>query len=482
VDEAFRRADLLDPLLGSYLARFTDEAAATAAELDQYGGEAGPLHGLLTGVKDVLATRERVATGQSRIFDEQWYAGREGAAVRRLREAGAVVLGKTSMAEHGLSRPDPEQNSPIARNPWDPDRWTGGSSCGSANGLPAELFDATVGTDTNGSIRIPAALCGVTGFKPTYGLVPVDGCRPLSRSLDTVGSLAHTARDAARLVAVMAGRHGEPFAPRRDLHGVRVGVPHQLLEQAAALSPDCTAAFDSALATLRTAGAETVDVPLNEVFPLVAAQLATMLAEAFEVHGDGLRKRWNAYSRPFRRTIVLGGLVTDATCARAQRVRQQGAGRLRARFADVSVIATPTWPTTAPRCDDAAALQAVSWLPSPWSAVGFPAIAVPMGFGADGLPLSLQLAGPPGDDFALAAVADCYQRQTGWHLRRPRLEPGTAPAPVAEPQPAPAGEDEREWMAARLHELGVRVDDAEAAAIAGTWSGYSRLWGAMPEA
>jgi aspartyl-tRNA(Asn)/glutamyl-tRNA(Gln) amidotransferase subunit A len=457
------------------------EAATTATELDSADGETGPLHGVLIGVKDILATRERVATGQSKVYDERWWAGQDATVVARLREAGSVVLGKTSMAEHGLSRPDPALDFPVPRNPWDPDRWTGGSSCGSANGIPVELFDAAIGTDTNGSIRIPAALCGVTGFKPTYGLVPLEGCRPLSRSLDTVGSLARTVRGATSVLAVMAGRAEHPVAWRRDLIGVRVGVPFDLLEKAAGLSTDCAAAFDRALESLRTAGAEIADVALNEVFPLFASQLVTMLAEAFEVHGENLRRRWPQFSRPFRRLVALGGLVTEATYNRAQEFRRRTTHSLRATFDDVAVIATPTWPTTAARYDDPAAMQAVSWLPSTWNAVGFPAIAVPMGFGTDGLPLSLQLAGKPGDDFALAAIADCYQRQTEWHLRAPQPDPAVTPVALAELHSGPGGEDQREWLAAALSDRGLSVEEAELAEIASTWVKVSRAFGTLRE-
>jgi aspartyl-tRNA(Asn)/glutamyl-tRNA(Gln) amidotransferase subunit A len=480
VAEAFAKAGRLDPLLGTYLRQFPEPAAKAAAELDAQTGERGPLHGLLLGVKDVVAVREAPTTGQSNVHDAQWWAGRDAVAVQRLREAGAVVLGKTTMAEHALSRPDPALDFPVPRNPWDPDRWTGGSSCGSANGLPAGLFDAAVGTDTNGSIRIPAALCGVTGFKPTYGLVPVEGCRPLSRSLDTPGSLARTVREATGVLAVMAGRD-VPETWRTDLRGVRVGVPTGLLDGAAALSEDCKTAFDQALDVLREAGAEVVDVDLSEVFPLVSAQFVTMLAEAFELHGGDLKQRWAEYGRPFRRNVALGGLASASAYVRAQRVRKWAAESLRARFGELTVIATPTWPSTAPRYDDPVALQQVSWLPGTWSAVGFPAVAVPMGFGADGLPLSLQLAAKPWDDFALAAIADVYQRQTGWHLRRPEPDPDRPPAAVAPPQSAPGTEEQQATLATALGGIGITVDAAELAELSGTWAGVSMLFGAVPE-
>ncbi|MFI9099270.1 amidase [Streptomyces fildesensis] len=485
VAEAFDRADRLDPVLGTYLGRFTEQAAAAAEQLDAAvadGDGAGPLHGLTLGVKDVFATRDAPATCQSRVHDADWWAGRDAVPVARLRAAGAIPLGRTTMAEHALGRPDPALDFPVPRNPWDINRWTGGSSCGSANGLPAELFDVGLGTDSNGSIRIPAALCGVTGFKPTHGLVPDGGCRPLSRSLDVVGPLARNVRDCASTLAVLAGRP-DTTAWRTDLRGARIGVPAKALEESAQLSEDCAAAFAGALEELREAGAEIVTVELPEVYPLFAAQFITLLAEAFELHGAGLRTRWAEYGRPFRRTAVLGGLVGAPTYLHAQRVRASAAASLRERFDGLDAMATPTWPTTAPRYDDPAALGTVSWLPGLWSAVGFPAVAVPMGFGGDGMPLSLQLAGLPWSDFGLAALADVYQSNTNWHLRRPDLAAGSLPAavPVSEPQASPGDPEKQRWLAAALRDTGVDVDDAEVAEFTGMWGLTSMLFGFLPE-
>lgn len=464
----------MDDLLGTFLHRFPDTESAVD----------GPLAGVTVGVKDIIAVAGAPSTAQSAVHDPTWWEDRDAPVVARLRAAGATIVGKTTMAEHALSRPDPAAAFPVPRNPWDPNRWTGGSSCGSANGIPAGLFDAGVGTDSNGSIRIPAALCGVTGLKPTQGLLPAAGIRPLTRSMETAGPLARTARECALLLAVMADR---PYEVSRtaldDLAGVRVGVPGDLVKYAAALTGDTSAAFETALDELRAAGAEVVDVPVHEGFPLVAAQLVTLLVEAFEVHGTHLRSRWADYGRPFRWNVALGGVLTAETYLRAQRVRRWGADALRARFGDVDVIATPTWPAGAPRYDDAVGLQTISWLPSVWSAIGFPALAVPMGFDADGLPLSLQLAAAPGQDFELAAIADVYQRRTGWHEREAPPLSGADFAPVAAPEAPTDTVDPtaREWLADAFGELEVPVGDDDLDQIAMTWSKVTALTAVLPE-
>jgi aspartyl-tRNA(Asn)/glutamyl-tRNA(Gln) amidotransferase subunit A len=495
VAAAAERADRLDPLLGTFVRRFTEESAAAAKQLDDqdtHGAERGVLHGMLIAVKDLIAVREVPTTGQSKVYDRDWWAGRDALAVERLRLAGAVIVGKTTMAEHGLARPDPSSGFPVPRNPWDLDRWPGGSSCGSANGLPAGLFTAALGTDSNGSLRIPAAMCGVTGIKPTHGLVPVSGCLPLGRSVDAIGPLARNVRDGARVLTVLAGHDlAGPAAASwwRDLSGIRIGVPLAMLGQAN-LTGDCERAFSGAVSELQSAGAGIVPVDLPETLPLLAAELVTMLAEAFEVHREQLRQQWEDFGRPFRRMAVLGGLIDAATYLRAQRVRRWAVDALLRRLSDLDAIATPTWPAVAPRYDDAARLQEMSALPGIWNSAGFPAIAVPMGMSDDGLPLSLQLAGAPWSDFRLAAMADVYQQRTGWHLLQPSAFTGVQPAPVtvaggmspatgSEP-PGKAGADAEAAAALTqigrtVQALGVPVKDEELPFLLHAWSGISRL-------
>ncbi|MCF3137269.1 amidase [Streptomyces olivochromogenes] len=466
-------ADRLDERLGVFARRFDTPRAE--------GTEDGPLRDVTLGVKDVFATREAVPTAQSKVHDADWHRGRDAVAVRRLRAAGAVPLGLTTAAEHALGRPDPALPFAVPRNPWDTARYPGGSSSGSAAGLVHGLFDVGLGTDTGGSIRIPAALCGVTGIKPTHGLVPTAGCLPLAPSLDTVGTLARTVRDAARALGVAAGWDTPEPAWRTGLDGVRVGVPDRALEESGQLSPECREAFDTALERLRDQGAKVVSVELPELYPLFAAQLITLLAEGFDRHGAGLRARWDQYGRPLRRTLVLGGLIPASVYVHAQRVRSWGAAGLRARLDGLDALATPTWPAGAPRYDDPAGLAAVSWLPSLWSAVGFPAVALPMGFDTAGLPLSLQLAAAPGTDRALLAVADAYQQHTDWHLRAPAPLPATPPTPVVLPQGAASDTETQRLLGAALQRAGVPVPEAELAEFAGQWQLTEMLFGFLPE-
>lgn len=458
---------------GTFLHRFPDAGAETD----------GPLSGVRIGVKDIIAVAGAPTSCQSLVSDPAWWADRDAPIVARLRAAGATIVGKTTMTEHALSRPDPEAGFPVPRNPWDANRYPGGSSSGSANGIHAGLFDAGIGTDSNGSIRIPAAMCGLTGLKPTQGLLPSAGIRPLARSMETAGPLARTARECHRLLAVMADLPVTPPS-RTDLAGVKVGVPHGLLQFAAALSDDTSAAFAAALDELAAAGAELVDIALDETFPLVAAQLVTLLVEAFEVHGTGLRERWDDYGRPFRWNVALGGVLSAETYLRAQRVRRWGADAVAARLSEVDVIATPTWPAGAPRYDDAAALGTISWLPSLWSVVGFPAIAVPMGVTAQadgGMPLSLQLAAAPGADFELTAIADVYQQRTSWHTREPVLDVPADLAPVASPVVAgdvdPAA---RKSLADEFAALGVPVGESDLDQLALTWTKITAMTGMLP--
>jgi aspartyl-tRNA(Asn)/glutamyl-tRNA(Gln) amidotransferase subunit A len=496
------RAQRLDPLLGTFLTTFTEQALLTAKEQDEAvarGENTGPLTGVTVAVKDIIATDECPTTCQSRVYDASWWQGRDALVVRRLREAGALIVGKTTMTEHAMARPDPHGDGPLPRNPWDVNRWTGGSSCGSANGVAADLFDIGIGTDSNGSIRIPAALCGVTGFKPTHGLVPTAGCLPTARSLDAIGPLARSVRDCARVLAVMAGEdsdlaaavraHAEPTVPWSDgLAGTRIGVPYQALAESGELPESCRPAFDAMTSCLTELGAEIVEIDLPEGWPLFAAGFVTLLAEAFDAHRAGLAARWSDYGAPFRRGVAVGGLIDAGTYLHAQRTRGWAVRSLRDRLAHLDGVLTPMWPGAAPRYDDAAGYHAMSGVPGLWSAAGFPAIAFPMGFDAAGLPLSAQLAGWPWQEATLVGIVDAYQRRTDWHTRRPCIPDGLSAAELATPPVPtdPSGEaadsGARSAVTALLGRLGVRdhVADGEIAALAAAWTAIAPITGALP--
>src|SRR6185437_12844060 len=203
-----QRADRLDGALGTYLARFNDRAMASAEQADAdlaRGLDRGPLQGIPLGIKDIIAAADGPTTANSLVLDEAWGAGRDAPVVARLRAAGAVITGKVTTMEFAIGAPDPSKPFPLPRNPWDTRTWPGGSSSGTGSGVAAGLFLGGLGTDTGGSIRLPAAFCGVSGLMPTFGRVPKSGCAPLGYSLDHIGPLARTAEDCAAMLQVLAG-------------------------------------------------------------------------------------------------------------------------------------------------------------------------------------------------------------------------------------------------------------------------------------
>jgi aspartyl-tRNA(Asn)/glutamyl-tRNA(Gln) amidotransferase subunit A len=434
-------ADQLDPQLGVYLARFDDEARQAAARADAEraaGRDLGPLHGVPIGVKDILATREGPTTAQSLILDPAWGERGDGPVVARLREAGAIPLGKTTTMEFAIGYPDRSKPFPLPRNPWNTEHWTGGSSSGTGGGIAAGLFPTGLGTDTGGSIRIPAAYCGVSGHKPTFGLVPKSGCVPLGLTYDHIGPLARTAADCAAVLDIIAGpdptdptsaarpggpvRYGEGLDAGID--GLRVGVARSVTVGGGACDDEVAACFDAAVGDLERAGARVRDIEVPWWDQLHDACFVGLEAEAFAWHRPHLQRRWADYGGPTRMTIVLGALISGGDYVQAQRVRRVGLRAVGELFDDVDVIVTPTCGSAAPPFvggpDRLRRLR--SLFTPPFNSLGYPALSVPMGFGADsGLPTSLQIAAPPFADALALRVGHAYQQVTDWHARIPAL-------------------------------------------------------------
>jgi aspartyl-tRNA(Asn)/glutamyl-tRNA(Gln) amidotransferase subunit A len=456
-DAVLRQADRHDAATGVFLSRFDETARAAAAAADAElatGVDRGPLHGIPLGVKDIVATREGPTTAQSLVMDPAWFAGRDAVSVERLRTAGAVIVGKTTLMEHAVGWPDPDKPFPIPRNPWDLRRWAGGSSSGTGSGVAAGCFLGGLGTDTGGSIRIPAALCGITGHKPTFGLVPKSGCVPLGWSYDHIGPMARSAHDCALLLDVLAG--GDPSDPSAltgpapactpalvgHAEGVRVGVfasygtpigpvPDGL--PGVAPHPELDACLEAAVAELVAAGASRRDVAVPLYAELTDAAFIGSLCEGLAFHLRDLQRRWNDYGAPTRLSLATAALYHGADAVQAQRVRRAGARAVADVFADVDVIVLPTFPFAPPLLDvprPVAAPYTSRPLPLPtpaFDALGLPALTVPMGFTSDGLPFGLQIVGRAGDDATVLRVGDAYQRRTDWHRRE-------APVTVAGPE------------------------------------------------
>jgi aspartyl-tRNA(Asn)/glutamyl-tRNA(Gln) amidotransferase subunit A len=435
------RADALDARLGTYLARFDSQALAAAAEADRElasGVDRGPLHGIPVAVKDNLAAREGPTTAQSLVFDSPWVPGYDAPVVWRLRQAGAVLTGKTTLAEFAVGLPDPLKPFPIPRNPWDPRTYAGGSSSGSGSGVATGMFLAAIGTDTGGSIRMPAAWCGVTGLKPTFGRVPKSGCVPLSFSLDSVGPLARSAWDCAAMLRVLAGHdRSDPDSSELpvpdylaeltgDLSGVRVGVARgdDVLPDSA--DPALTRCYEDATAALESLGASAIEVSLPLWSEASFATIVTLASDAVAYHRPNVGTRWAEYFSATRALLAQGSLLSAADYVQAGRVRRAAQRRLRRLFGEVDLIVSPTTTSGAFAYDEHDVLpdlEAVdaTLLTGYWSAVGYPALAVPMGFTADGLPLSRQVAGRPFDEALVLRAGDAYQRITNWHVQEPPL-------------------------------------------------------------
>jgi aspartyl-tRNA(Asn)/glutamyl-tRNA(Gln) amidotransferase subunit A len=436
-------ADRLDETLGTWLARFDETALARAAEADAElaaGNDRGPLHGIPLGIKDILATDEGPTTAQSLVLDPTWGDQGDGPVLRRLREAGAVILGKTTTMEFAIGRPDFAMPFPVPRNPWNPDRWTGGSSSGTGNGVASGQMLGGLGTDTAGSVRLPASYNGITGHKPTFGLVPKSGCVPLGLSYDHIGPMTRAARDAAAMLDVMAGPDPSdrttvegPAGSYLDLvdrggpdgnglDGLRIGrLSNAEIDRSSA--PSTRVVFDRAVDELAAAGADVVEVEVPHYRELSAGAFLALEAEAFAWHRRHLIERWDDYGRPTRLTIVQGALIGAGDLVQIERVRHLA----RALVVDlmdrdgIDLLISPTtgW-AAAPFAGADPEAIATSALHTPaWNSTGFPALSVPMGFDDDHLPLGLQLIGRPLADGLVLAAGHAYQRRTGWHLEVP---------------------------------------------------------------
>jgi aspartyl-tRNA(Asn)/glutamyl-tRNA(Gln) amidotransferase subunit A len=433
------RADAVDPLLGTYVTRLDDSALLSAERADMAfsaGVDRSLFQGIPVGVKDILAVAEGPTTANSLVLDREWGRGKDAPVVARLKNAGAVVTGKTTTSEFACGSPDPTKPFPVPRNPWNLEHSPAGSSSGTGVGVATGQFLAGIGTDTGGSIRMPASVNGITGLKPTFGLVPKSGCVPLGYSLDHIGPMARSARDCAALLGVIAGydpsdeccadRPGQDYLAALDgsLEGVRVGVEraHHFPEEA---DPALAGTFDSAVEALAGLGADVVEVSLPYYQEMRAALLATMLSEALAYHRGDLQTRWQDYYAATRLNLSFGALVTSNDYVQAQRVRRLTKRKLAELFTTVDVVVTPTSLTAAPRIADAPATIVTRLLRSSctsyWNLMGQPALAVPMGFNAAGLPLSLQIAGRPFEDALVLKAGDAYQGATDWHLHAPPL-------------------------------------------------------------
>ena len=434
----FEQADALDPKLGVYLKRMDATALEEAAQADAdlaKGIDKGPLQGIPLGIKDIIATDNAPTTAQSLVLDPAWGDRGDAPVVARLRAAGAVIMGKTTTMEFATGMPDADKPFPVPRNPWNPEHWPGGSSSGTGSGVAAGMFLGGLGTDTGGSIRIPAAYCAISGLKQTFGRVPKSGCVPLGFSLDHIGPMTRSARDCAVMLQVIAGYDAsDPTCkdvPVPDylqalvgnVSGMKIAIERDHHTRVPGVVPEAIEAFENAVGALESAGASTLEVSIPHYEEIMFAGRVNSRSESAAYHMVDLRNRWTDYGA-HTRTAVGGGVMYSASdVVQAQRVRQYGKRVIRELMRPFDVLISLSTGVGAPPVEGLTSEFFSKWpsFTSIWNGMGLPALCIPMGFTNDGLPLSLQIVGKPFDEATVLRVGDAFQQLTDWHLRVPPL-------------------------------------------------------------
>ncbi|MFI4947975.1 MAG: amidase [Alphaproteobacteria bacterium] len=437
VDSRLDRIARLDGKLNSFIRVLADEARhdARAAEAEIAAGRyRGPLHGIPIGLKDIYETAGVATTGHSKVMQDH-VPKADAYSVKKLREAGAIVMGKLATHEFALGGPSFDLPWPPARNPWDTTRFTGGSSSGTGASVAAGLVLGGTGSDTGGSIRGPAAYCGLAGIKPTYGLISRMGILPLAFSLDHAGPLAWTAEDNAIMLQAMAGHDpadpGSANVPipdyraalRGDVKGLRIGLVRHFYERDNEANAATQAAIAAAAHTFEGLGCTVRELTLSPLADWAACGMAIMQCEAYAIHEANLRTRFTDYGEIFRDRMALAGLVTGADYVQALRRRRELVAELDQAMEGLDLVMTASAPSEAPPID---AVPKFGILERPsltiaFNVTGSPAMSVCCGFTDTGLPLSFQIVGKRFADATVLRAAHAYEAATPWRGRRPAL-------------------------------------------------------------
>ena len=428
-----------DRRLHSYHAVFADEAMAAARAAEDAlgrGDDLGPLHGIPIALKDVFYWKGRKTSSNSRVMLD-FDAGEDAGVVTRLKEAGAVLLGQLNTYEFTFGgRPSTEPPFPPALNPWNTGRITGGSSSGSGAAVAAGLCLGALGTDAGGSIRLPAAFCGIAGLKPTIGRVSAHGDMPLTYSFDCVGPMAWTSEDAAIMLQALAGH--DPRDPMSadvavpdyvagledGVEGLRVGLIRHFYTGDFASPPEIVAAIDGVAETLAGLGAEIEEVAVSPLVDWHAVGRVLVPAEAFAIHEERLQTRWDDYGRLARNRLMLGSLFRAVDYIQAQRRRTELLAELEAVLARCDIVVTTGTLTPTPPLDDTEPFPFID-VPTigiPFNLTAHPCHVVRAGFFGDGMPIGAQIAGRHWDEATVLRAAHAFERAAGLLDRRPPLD------------------------------------------------------------
>jgi aspartyl-tRNA(Asn)/glutamyl-tRNA(Gln) amidotransferase subunit A len=433
-EQALARIAATEPRLNAFITLTADRAlaaAATAAREIAAGRRIGPLHGIPYALKDIYDVAGVRTTAHSRVLIDN-VATQDAETTRRLEAAGMVLLGKLATHEFARGGPTDPLAWPAAKNPWSLAHFAGGSSSGSGTAVASGMVAMAMGSDTGGSIRLPAAFCGIVGLKPTYGRISRRGIVPLSFGLDHAGPLTRTVEDCAMAMQVLAGHDpadpgsaevpvGDHLAQlRAGVRGLTIGYARAFNEELG-IGPEVAAAQEAALRVLRDLGAQVLEVTLPPMRRFEAACWTILHAESFAIHQDHLRRTPELYGRVTRERLQLGAFVTGPHYVQAQRLRTLLTAELDAVLAgcDAILCAPTSGPPPLLTEVDEGPWRKQQPLTAPFNLTGHPALCIPGGFAANGLPLSLQLVGRAFDEPMLLRIAHAHEQATTWHNARP---------------------------------------------------------------
>lgn len=442
VDACLARIHAVDDRLRAYITIFDEarQVAKAAEAMIMAGHDLGPLHGIPIALKDNLAVKGTRTTAGSKVL-ENWIPDHDATVTERLRRAGAIFVGKLNMHEFAWGGTSDNPHYGAVRNPWDTERFPAGSSGGSGVAVAARTCYGAIGTDTGGSIRLPSAINGVVGIRPTYGRVSNHGIIPLAWSMDTAGPMTRTVEDCAIMFGTIAGHDPkDPSTSRaavseytdgldRGVKGLRIGVvPGYFFHH---LQPPVRDAVKAALKTLEGLGAELVDVNIENIHGNISAQLTIEAAEPSTYHQRWLREQPENYGADVRSLLEIGEMLLATHYLQAQRYRTLLRQEFLEAFKKVDVFICPTLPFTATKVgamkvviengveeDMLSAIMQFTGVPS---LTGLPSLNVPCGFDHDGLPVGMQIIGRPFDEAFLFRIGAAFQSATDFHKRAPKL-------------------------------------------------------------
>jgi aspartyl-tRNA(Asn)/glutamyl-tRNA(Gln) amidotransferase subunit A len=421
-----------------------EQARVAEAEIAN-GNYRGPLHGIGFGLKDMIETRGVLTTAHSRVLAHN-VPQEDASVVRRLYDAGAILLGKQALHEFAHGGPSFDLPWPPARNPWNTGHYTGSSSSGSGAAVAAGLGAFSLGTDTGGSVRTPAWMCGVVGFKPTFGVVGRGGVIPFSSSCDHVGPLTRTVEDAALVLQAIASHDARDLSSSRravpdftaelgrSLRGMRFGVLRHHFEEDTRQNAELVGAVESALTALRDLGAIVEDVRVRSLHEYYSVRVLLTESELFARHQHHLRRHASDYGHHFLGRTLAATLFTAADYLAAQRERRRIMAEMQPLYAKYDAFIT-TGAGPAPHLDSHRSIGAAQKWTTPsmgtmFSVTGAPALALPCGFAKNGLPLGMQIAGRPFEDATVLAIGHAYEQVARWFECRPALVPHAQPEPI----------------------------------------------------